>query len=143
MNYNYEIKEDFEKLSKELSNVFKGYAACVGAQKLIMSKLLPCPFCGGEAEFYRSTTKTSNGYSDYVVARCKTCGASTNKILYDARKHVSDGEYCEAAAAWNKRKPAYEAVKTIEDFKDEARQCNFDGAFADMLEAVEEKLLNW
>lgn len=34
-------------------------------------KLKPCPFCGGEAEFYRTPIKTNGAWCDSVVVRCK------------------------------------------------------------------------
>lgn len=44
-------------------------------------KLLPCPFCGGEAETYEEHTDNGGAelyyreYHSYIV-RCKKCGAS-------------------------------------------------------------------
>lgn len=76
-------------------------------------KLLPCPFCGGEAEFFRVSTVLG----DSVVVRCKECEARTNRILYDARKHPNDEEYVEAAKAWNTRKPIERIVEKLEEEK--------------------------
>lgn len=50
--------------------------------------LLPCPFCGGEAELY-STVPTHGGFWWCV---CRDCGAST-----------SFGSEAEAIATWNTR----------------------------------------
>lgn len=50
--------------------------------------LLPCPFCGGEAELY-STVPTHGGFWWCV---CRDCGAST-----------SFGSEAEAIVAWNAR----------------------------------------
>ena len=50
-----------------------------------MTELLPCPFCGGEAEM------TENSF--IWVAICKTCGGSTGLLDTEA----------EAVAAWNTR----------------------------------------
>lgn len=80
-------------------------------------KLLPCPFCGGEAELYRMTTKQNFRWSDCVGVRCKTCGASCRKVLYDARIHADDEEYCEAAKDWNTRKPMEKIVERLEGMK--------------------------
>jgi len=48
-----------------------------------MTNLLPCPFCGGEADY---------GY-DLCIISCKACGASTD--FHDTTD--------EAIAAWNCR----------------------------------------
>lgn len=77
-------------------------------------KLKPCPFCGGEAEFYRTPIKINGGYCDSVVVRCKDCEARTARILYNARKHQNDSEYDEAAAAWNTRKPVDAVLNRLE-----------------------------
>lgn len=80
-------------------------------------KLLPCPFCGGEAEFYRTPVKTNGGWCDSVVVRCMSCEARTNRILYDAQKHQNDSEYDEAATAWNTRKPVKSVLKRLEELR--------------------------
>lgn len=80
-----------------------------------MSDLKPCPFCGGEAEFYRTPIKTNVGWCDSVVVRCKSCEARTNRVLYDANKHPNDEEYDEAAAAWNQRKPMEKILERLEE----------------------------
>ena len=77
--------------------------------------LLPCPFCGGEAEFYRTPVKTNGGWCDGVAVRCKNCEARTNRVLYDAKKHPNDEEYDEAAAAWNQRKPMERILERLEN----------------------------
>lgn len=52
------------------------------------TELLPCPFCGGEAELY-STVPTHDGFWSCI---CRDCGAST-----------SFGSEAEAITAWNTR----------------------------------------
>ena len=79
------------------------------------TKLLPCPFCDGEAEFYRTTTRQNFRWSDCVGVRCKTCGASYGTVLYDARIHANDEEYYEAEKAWNTRKPLERIVERLEE----------------------------
>lgn len=83
------------------------------------SELKQCPFCGGEAEFYRTPVKSNGGWCDSVVVRCKECEARTNRILYDASKHENDSEYDEAAAAWNQRKPMERILKRLEEYRDD------------------------
>lgn len=75
-----------------------------------MIGLKTCPFCGGEAEFYRTPVKSNCRWCDSVVVRCKVCEARTNRILYDARKHQNDNEYDDAAEAWNNRKLGEETI---------------------------------
>lgn len=83
------------------------------------TKPLPCPFCGGEAEFYRTPVKTKNGgWCDSVVVRCKECEARTGRILYNSQKHPNDEEYDEAANAWNTRKPM---ERIVEQLKEESK----------------------
>lgn len=82
-------------------------------------KLLPCPFCSGEAEFYRTPIKTNGCWCDSVVVRCKECEARTNRVLYNAEIHKNDSEYEEAAKYWNTRKPMQEIVERLEEVKEE------------------------
>lgn len=71
-----------------------------GAVRMV-AELLPCPFCGGQANF-RAFASAIYG-ADGVIVRCMGCGAST--------KYWADVEVAEAvsigmdaaAAAWNQR----------------------------------------
>ena len=54
-------------------------------------KLKPCPFCGGQAEFWES--KASNGYLYGYVIRCSMCKSRTK--IYDNQEYAS--------IAWNRR----------------------------------------
>ena len=49
-------------------------------------RLLPCPFCGGEAEYH--------GECDMVAVRCSNCGAGTSGWWDEPE---------EAAEEWNRR----------------------------------------
>lgn len=51
------------------------------------TKLKPCPFCGGEAEYLNN-----NKFNMLCVVMCKRCGA----IIAKVKKHT-------AIEAWNKR----------------------------------------
>lgn len=64
-------------------------------------KLLPCPFCGGEA-------KWSNALHNYI--ECKECGFET--IWYDTE--------AEAITIWNTRKPMERIVERLEAEKGES-----------------------
>ena len=85
-----------------------------------------CPFCGGEALFFRVGTVLG----DCVVVKCKNCKARTDTILFDARKHPNDEEYDEAAALWNNRKPVDDVLERLErkkkDAYDTAKVYEFD-----------------
>lgn len=83
-------------------------------------KLLPCPFCGGEAEFVRDIErKDIFQSSDYVYVRCKECHAQTSKIYYSAEFHKLDEEYALVEKAWNTRKPMQDIVERLEEVKEE------------------------
>jgi len=56
--------------------------------------LLPCPFCGGEAELLKGAPGLYSAENHLYHAKCQSCGASA----YD---HGRDG----AIAAWNRRTP--------------------------------------
>lgn len=56
-------------------------------------KLLPCPFCGGEA-IYCHVKRLSDPYYHAFKAQCSKCGAE-NRFKCDTKE--------EAADAWNKR----------------------------------------
>ena len=67
-----------------------------------MSKLKPCPFCGGEAAIY-NYEKMLTG--QYKMVECKKCHCTSEKF-----KKVED-----AIAAWNTRKPMENIVKQLEN----------------------------
>ena len=108
-------------------------------------KLKPCPFCGEEAEFYRTPIKSNGGWCDSVVVRCKACEARTNRVLYNAKKHPNDEEYGEAVEAWNTRKPVERILERLEDASywtpstyDADGYCNDDSEeVIDLYEAIE------
>ena len=85
-------------------------------------KLKKCPFCGGEAVFYRTPIKSNGGWCDSVVVRCKECEARTNRVIYNAVKHPNDEEYIEAAEAWNTRKPVEMILERLEEKEAECRE---------------------
>lgn len=60
------------------------------------SKLLPCPFCGGSADFVRAT----RGFG--VYAGCSLCQACVFAIDEDNPSDVANHQKL-ASAAWNKR----------------------------------------
>ena len=68
----------------------------------IKQRLLPCPFCGGEAEF---------PIRDGSWLWCKECGAETS--------------YCytreEAIEKWNTRKPMERIIERLEECEEELK----------------------
>ena len=63
---------------------------------MIMMKLKPCPFCGGEAG-------VSERYDEYCAVRCITCGARTNFSM------TKKG----AIELWNRREPMDKIVEQL------------------------------
>ena len=71
-------------------------------------KLLPCPFCGGEAELMRFP-KCDRKY--VVICENKQCMASVGNYSYTKE---------EAIKAWNTRKPMERIVERLEELKQRA-----------------------
>lgn len=81
-------------------------------------KLLPCPFCGGEAELNRTIVK---GRSMYSVS-CKhkwDCTIGTT-FLQETKE--------EAIELWNTRKPMERIIDRLEEEKDYMEVYPFSGA---------------
>lgn len=74
-------------------------------------RLLPCPFCGGEAEWV--------DFANEAIVRCGSCGSKTSQ-KYDLSAHT---RLSEAIAAWNTRAdlPAAEPDKVLEKA---AKECD-------------------
>ena len=64
----------------------------------MQNKLLPCPFCGGEAEW---------GHKDKNWIRCKKC--SCESLYYENKD--------DAIKFWNTRKPIERIVERLEEVK--------------------------
>lgn len=59
-------------------------------------KLLPCPFCGGEAEYYKRYIgygSSGLGAHDWFSVKCEKCRTKSDEYKTEA----------EAIAAWNRR----------------------------------------
>ena len=66
-------------------------------------KLLPCPFCGGEAVVY------DDDYNHYAIG-CKLCCDVTPITTWEDTEE-------KAVAIWNTRKPMERIVERLEDIK--------------------------
>lgn len=64
-------------------------------------KLLPCPFCGGEAIVYEDEQ-----YNQYMIG-CKNCCAVEPMTEWTSKEN--------AIAQWNTRKPMQEIVERLEE----------------------------
>lgn len=68
-----------------------------------MTKLKPCPFCGGEAEVGQVEHSAGmDGYFTNWFIRCQKCGANIERAAddYYGRKSFPAGEVMEI---WNRR----------------------------------------
>lgn len=70
-------------------------------------KLLPCPFCGGEANGYNSKEVKNRKFS--CLVRCEQCGAS-----------MPGTEILEVINAWNTRKPVEDVLERLEELMEKA-----------------------
>ena len=66
-----------------------------------MPELLPCPFCGGVAEYIRDRDDGGN----FVAVQCTGCGCGSGK-------HYPLADYAapNAAREWNRRQPSADAL---------------------------------
>ena len=78
-------------------------------------KLLPCPFCGGEAEL------DIDDLGNWLV-RCKKCFCRTSRSMSKFFPTVS----------WNTRKPMQEIVERLEEIRDDS----WDGTYEQMVHVV-------
>ena len=76
-------------------------------------KILPCPFCGGEAEVIKAHSSFPLPYT--VICKTEECGASVGN--YSKTRE-------EAIAAWNTRKPVEKVIDQLEDLK-----CKYENIF--------------
>lgn len=70
-------------------------------------KLLPCPFCGGEAAL-----RFGAFFKGYAMVKCKKCGASTMECY---SRNNAENARIQAAQAWNTRKPMDRIVERLEN----------------------------
>lgn len=72
--------------------------------------LLPCPFCGGEAQIYTPPITIGDDITDvdWMRAQCTKCGVSKGFTRFrDHNRQSADFKRAcvEATAAWNTRAP--------------------------------------
>ena len=65
-----------------------------------MSKLKPCPFCGGEARI--TSEYDTDGFGTFHKVECRTCGASS-KQHFVSRGNDCPQYYQEGRDDWNMR----------------------------------------
>ena len=81
---------------------------------MIETKLLPCPFCGGEAFIAIEKQCDGNVVYETKSVACSKCGVSTEKIICDGYYYCYYTDE-EAIKAWNTRKPMEQIVEMLED----------------------------
>ena len=69
-------------------------------------RLLPCPFCGGEAKLMASAFLSHDAF-----VMCKSCGAKT--LIHSSASR--DDAKMNAIKAWNTRKPVDDVVEALEE----------------------------
>lgn len=107
-------------------------------------KLLPCPFCGGEA-----VTHVSNGVS--VI--CTMCGAHSKTLVDSYSQGKPTGRAVDKVVkAWNNRKPVEDVLndinaeidssdKYIMEYDDSIEQKVFNSGMRKILKIVKEGLM--
>lgn len=96
-------------------------------------KLLPCPFCGGEAILSKNALFTCSSF-----VKCKKCGARTMEHTSESMANAK----LNAVNAWNTRKPMQEIVERLEAYMVDIRNTNElfngSGAFYTAIKIVKE-----
>lgn len=87
-------------------------------------KLLPCPFCGHEAE--TETTNVRKGHEADI--HCNNCLAALHTITFDTKEEAAE----QAIAAWNRRvdpanPPQYQKQKQHRKAADASRRVDRRG----------------
>lgn len=97
-------------------------------------KLLPCPFCGGEARLQKRFRK--RGY--YVICKDRNCGCRTPFYQFD---FLSQEELREQAIfTWNTRKPMDRIVERLEESESYSCSPQFSKAIDRAIEIVKEEM---
>lgn len=82
----------------------------------IMSDILkPCPFCGGEADFFVQEHWYAEEYKSLII-ECRECFANM-ELMIDIDNFIEDFEKAkqELVEVWNKRTEKIAKVQNIED----------------------------
>ena len=90
-------------------------------------KLLPCPFCGGEARLQRKGKKREY----YVI--CKKCGCRTPYYKYQFSSNEKLRE--EAIATWNTRKPMERIIERLEE-----EATAYEDNFGELIDCIPEHI---
>jgi hypothetical protein len=81
-----------------------------------VSDLLPCPFCGGEADIFTPSFPMAADCDDIYV-RCGQCDAMGPQVLFDQDTHDADdlgALTAEAVKGWNTRPLSTDKERLIE-----------------------------
>ena len=81
------------------------------------NKLLPCPFCGGEARLTKKNRIIVDGKTEREChVHCTVCNARAERVMYKA---CTTTEFAHelAMALWNTRKPMERIVSYIDRVK--------------------------
>ena len=68
--------------------------------------LLPCPFCGGEAEIVRAMDKDGR----FAAVGCPACGAGSRQHYF-----VGDDAVPHVVSAWNRRAHLAQQAQVVDD----------------------------
>lgn len=97
-------------------------------------KLLPCPFCGGEAILSKNALFTCSSF-----VKCKKCGARTMEHTSESMANAK----LNAVNSWNTRKPMQEIVERLEEEQKNnidwitIESLYYDGKVAGLEDAIE------
>lgn len=91
-------------------------------------RLLPCPFCGGEAYInYETMVDERTIYWAQVLCKqchARSCGSWRNSYTNAEKKEVK---------AWNTRKPMERIVEQLEDKFVSTWDCGYEGGYKDAI----------
>lgn len=76
-------------------------------------KLLPCPFCGGEAKQVTFHDRFEDSTNIYI--KCTECNAQTKELSLELATSQGFNPYEAVIIMWNTRKPMERIVERLEE----------------------------